>query len=585
MFSLWSADNLYRLTRLLAVLACLAMLLSPTAALAETEREVKYDLKADEADSTAIDVKLSFTMKKGEKAVLKPPGRSPRVAGESPAPKLEYVTQAESSYRIENLPDQETGWLLVAGTAGTVVFSYKARFTKDDCASGVAGESSRSLPAPRAIAQKDLKAFAASDVLMVPQNESGEYVSERFDLRIRTAEGEKALVPWPAAKEAGYRIESARELLDNYIAWGKLTLKTAGGSGWNITAAFTGDYEDVSDRKKAAYASDLARVYGELRSVLGPRPDQEAATVLVAGARRYGLSRPASSSLRDSLMIFHGGGKLEGEAAGAACKGWLDTWNGWSLIAAPGGGAAWIQEGLPWFYSFRLAGRLGLMDANLAYENFSAVYAGYLTDPLASTMSLLEAESEGDSGSLLRTKGACVLASMTVKLQQKVVGGSRNIEWFLGKLALKFDGLKGRRYTLVDVAEIVEDGTGSSWDGFFEYHVRDETPVLASEWSTTDILGSGGIVGGGTRNLETRGSKTNWIYLAIAILVIFAIPFILSPYVKRSIKLDVKMPRILPDWEEDSPAPGGGGASSGPREESAGVSETAPGGCEDDADS
>ncbi|MBU4240548.1 MAG: hypothetical protein KKE43_03510, partial [Actinobacteria bacterium] len=44
---------------------------------------------------------------------------------------------------------------------------------------------------------------------------------------------------------------------------------------------------------------------------------------------------------------------------------------------------------------------------------------------------------------------------------------------------------------------------------------------------------------------------TSWIYLLVAAAVILMIPVIFSAYVKRSINLDVRMPKILPDDDEE----------------------------------
>jgi len=35
------------------------------------------------------------------------------------------------------------------------------------------------------------------------------------------------------------------------------------------------------------------------------------------------------------------------------------------------------------------------------------------------------------------------------------------------------------------------------------------------------------------------------------VLVVFSIPIIFSSYIRRAVKLDVSMPKLLPDWDED----------------------------------
>ncbi|MHB8896559.1 MAG: hypothetical protein ACYC99_15460, partial [Candidatus Geothermincolia bacterium] len=497
------------------------------------------------------DVKLSFTMKTGQKAVVKPSEqtRQPTNAGAPPA--LELIPVSNPPYAVEVLQGPDNGWELTASADGAIDFQYKVRFTAAKGGSApVAGEAPGGVAPPRAIASPDLKAFIASDVLMAPQNPSGDYVSGTYAVDIQTPSGENNVAPWPVADAGGYEVKSTQQLLSNFVAWGKITKVSLQAGGPAITAGFTSDYKDVSGRDRSAYGSDLMKIFGEVKKVFGERPDQAQVTVLITGAGKYGLDHPASESLRDSFVLFHGGSELADDASAAAAKGWINLWNGWSLVAKPSGGASWLQAGLPWFYSFRVAGRLGLMNANAAYQDFSAVYADYLTDPLAVKTSLADAESQSGAQRLLETKGASLLAALTVKLAQKTTGGSKNIEWFLGQLATKFNSFEGKKYSLVDISEILESGTGTSWDRFFDEGVGTSKVLLTSEWSTTDVFGSGGVVGG-SKQVATKGSGKNWIYLAIAILVIFSIPFIFSSYIKRSIKIDVTMPKFLPDLDSD----------------------------------
>src|SRR5450759_5844278 len=73
---------------------------------------------------------------------------------------------------------------------------------------------------------------------------------------------------------------------------------------------------------------------------------------------------------------------------------------------------------------------------------------------------------------------------------------------------------------------------------------------IRDRFSTTDVFGTGGVVGG-PQKLSGKGSGKNWIYLVIAILIIFSIPIIFSAYIRRAVRLDMTMPSILPDFDED----------------------------------
>lgn len=540
-----------------AVLATVALLLlSPLGATAATKAEqVKFTLKSDAADSTAIDVNLSFKMSAGQKAVITPSEQTGQPVPAGAPPTLEPLSQSNPSFVVEPLQGPSGGWIVTAASDGAVQFAYKVKFAPPGKTDGQAvgtSEAPGGARPPRAIADMGLKAFNASDALFVPQNQSGEYLSEEFGVIVQPESGERALAPWRTASDGSFEVGSTEELLQNFLAWGKIDKVTLQTGGPAITAGFTSDYNRMSDSDRSAYGGSLMKIHDEIERVMGVRPDQEQVTVLVAGASKYGLSGPASGSMRDSFMLFHGGGKLSGPAAVAASRGWFDLWNGVSLVAAANGNTAWMQDGLPWFYGLRVASRVGLLDANAAYQEFSGVYADYLTDPDALTVSLSTAQKKGGADALLATRGAALCASMSVKLTKDATSGGKDIEWLLGQLSKQFNHFEGKDYSLADVSEILEKATGTSWDRFFSVGVDGTGVIAASEFSTTDVFGTGGVVGG-PQKLAGKGSGKNWIYLVIAVLIIFSIPIIFSAYIRRAVKLDMTMPKILPDFDEDEP--------------------------------
>jgi hypothetical protein len=531
-------------------LAFLLVLSCASALAAANPEKVKFTLKSDAADSTAIDVNLSFKMSKGEKAVIKPSEQTGQVPAVGPAPTLELLSQANPSFAVEPMLGPVGGWIVTAAAEGAIQFDYKVKFSPPQSTSdaAVTGEAPEGALPPRAIADMNLKAFDASDALLAPQDQSGEYISEEFGVVVQTSAGESTLAPWRTASDGSYEVGSAAELLGNFIAWGKIKKVTLRAGGPSITAGFTSDYDGKSDSVVTAYGDSLLKVRDEIARVMGARPDQGQATVLVAGSGKYGLKQPASISRRDSFLLFHGGGTLTGSAAAAASRGWFDLWNGVSFVASRTGNTAWMQQGLPWFYGFRVASKMGMLDSNAAYQDFCGVYADYLTDPGALTTSLAAAQKQGGSDRLLAAKGAALCASMSVKLAKDA--GGKDMEWLLGQMAQKFDHFQGKDYSLVDLSEILERATGTSWDRFFSGRVDGTSVVAASEFSTTDVFGSGGVVGG-SQKLTGKGSGKNWIYLAIAIIIILAIPIVFSTYIRRSVKLDISMPKIFPGLDED----------------------------------
>jgi len=529
-----------------ALLACVLCLFPASAATSSST--VNFTLSSDKASAASVDVKLTFNMKAGQKALLEPFDQKAQQGAAGAAPDISMPASTDPSFAIQQVAGVSNQWTVTASSDGLAQVSYKVTVATKSGAPAVTPGAPGSASAPRAHASSDLKAFMASDLLLAPQNESGGYLTESYGVKVQAASGETSLAPWKSPSAGSFSVDSTSTLLSNFIAWGKIKTVVKRSAKPAITIGFTSEYDSAKDSTRSAYAGNLIKIYDELVRVMGPRPEQTYATVLVTGSAARGARGPSSESLRDSFLLFHGGSELSGLAAAAAGRGWFELWNRWSLVPRQGGDSAWFQQGMPWFYGYRIAGKLGLSDANTAYAGFSAVYAAYLAGPGATTTSLSAAEAGGEA-SLLATKGAAVCADISVKLATEGTGAAKDIEWLLGQMVKEFNAFKGQKYSLPNISEILEKGTNSSWDAFFHDTVSGTAVILASSFSTTDQFGTGATMGG-AKKLTGQGSGKNWIYLIVAILVIFSIPLIFSTYIRRSIRLDLSMPKILPDDED-----------------------------------
>lgn len=512
---------------------------------------VKFHLKADENDPHVVDVTLSFKLNGGESVVLKPPEQSNVEAGAAGTIDVELPLQQNPEYIIEALEPSGSGWKVTANIATEVSVSYIVRYSRMKSLHS-ALEAPGAPYAPRAIAEEDLKAFRGSDLLICPRRpDDGSLLAEEYAVEIELGESDKALTPWTSQEDSGgsFEVDGSTSLLENLVCWGRIDVRTLRGGKPDIVAGFSNDYGKLTDEQKDRYGSNFVSLYDEMAGKLGARPELTRLTVLFTGAGRFGLNEPASRGFLDSVGVFHGGSKLEEVAAAAAARGLFELWNRWSFVPAPGGDAGWFQQGLPWFYPYRCAGLAGLLDADLAFEEFSRVHAAYLTNPLAPSTSLVEAEHQGGSAGFLASKGAVLCAGIAQRLFDES-RGEKDIDWLLGRITGEFDHFEGKEYELVDISELCEEGTGNSWDRFFEERVRGEELMGASEFSSTGLFGTTSSVTG-SNVLEDKGSGKSWIYLAVAVVIILMIPVIFSAYVKRSIKLDLQMPTILPDDEDD----------------------------------
>lgn len=313
--------------------------------------------------------------------------------------------------------------------------------------------------------------------------------------------------------------------------------------GTVMDTGFAGPWSDDPDDVQKTYAEGLSSLFSEAAIILGERPGLARLSVSVSDTGMVDSAGPVSSTMLDSVALFQKGiKKLEKDGAAAAATGLFELWNRWSMVPAADGGAFWFQAGLPGIYGDRLAVLAGFMEADEAYERFAKVYSSYLADPRSQSLSLVEAWEQGEAEFVSR-KSTILCAAIDRRLRE-LTDGAKDIDWLVGQVASKFDHSKGRDYTLVDIEELLVNSTGKSWARFFSEGLHGTGIIEASDFSSTELFGSTGTAG---RELTEKGSGKGWILLAIAVAVILLIPLIFGPYVRRAVKLDITMPKILDD--------------------------------------
>jgi len=541
-------------TRITLATAMLAVMLAITLSPAVTgaEAKVKYQLKADPSNPSAVDVSITFSSQQGEKVILAPSKDAGAYPYEGSSPAVEIQTPADSPYSVEVPSSPGGGWAVTSTRAGEVTVPYKVSFPYLNTARRDLEAPGGTAP-PRAISLPDLKVFRASDVLLRPlKAEGGKPLATEYEVDVALPSGQKALVPWDAGNNAGsFSVSGQSQLLDNYITWGKLNIVKAKAAKTSVSLGYSSDYSGLSDNERKAYDNAMVALFERLTKTLGNRTGLDNLTVVLCGEKRCGLKAPASGTMLGSVVLCHGGKTLDGEAAVAAASGFFGLWNTYSLVPKAGGNAQWFQAGLPLFYPRRVAAETGLADSNDAYKSFSAVYKSYLTNRSATKVSLADASDQPDERALLAQKGAALCASISLKLQNESKSKNvKDIDTLLGAMAAKYDNLKnGETYTLADMSEMVETATGTSWDRYFEGRVRGTEAVLTSEFSATDLFGN--TTSTGRPLVVGKGSGKSWIYLVIAIVIIMLVPIVFNTYVKRAVSLDLSMPKILPDDDDD----------------------------------
>jgi len=524
-------------------LSCLGVLIVTVPGVAaESVNRVEFRLKPGDAGRGAIDVILRFNLESGSSAFVKPSKGDGRSAPSGCGVKYELSGEPPTGCTVEPLGEGEQGWKVTATAGGPVELLYtvippagKSPLEASETPWGAESGPGVFLP--------DLTVFKGSCALLCPRDAEKEtFLGEEYSLAFDIPGKRSALVPFEKKGES-YVVEEADRILGNLACWGSLSIEGGGSRGTDVTIGYAGKYAGGSDDLKKKYSDGLLDLLDRAAAMLGERTGLDRLTVTVGEADLAAGGAPSFTAMADSIAIFQDGAlELGKEGAPLAAGALFGLWNGWSMVPEPGGDAFWFQYGLAGIYPGRLAVLAGLMKQDTAYEEFSRTYTAYLADPRSRTLTLEEAWLAGDTEFVSR-KATVLCAALDGRLRE-LTEGERDIDWLAGRIAGKFDHFEGRDYTLIDIEEALVEATGKSWARFLDEGLRGTRLIEVSEFSSTKLFGSDTSIG---RELDVKGSGKGWILLVVAVAVILLIPLIFSSYVRRAVRLDVSMPKILDD--------------------------------------
>lgn len=531
---------------LIAAAMLAAFLLARTPAPAAVQNNtVEYSLKARPGADPSVDVRLTFNLGAGSEAELEVPPDGPAAGGGPSGPTFELLSKPVSQYKVEPLPEGGSGWRISATSARKVSIDYRVGLAASEgpqnASSGPGSDDSALI-----VVQAGLTVLRGSDALLVPRSANGRPVSDDFRVTITGMASEDAAAPFEATGgKADYIISGVDPLLGNYYSWGKMATEKYRMGSTSAGIWMAGNLSGLSGDKRKAYCSDFTALCDELQNVAGQRAELPLLTVVVVDSRESGYRSPAGQAQLASVAYTGAGDRLTGVGAETASAAIFDLWNRWSMLPKKGGEAEWFQAGLSGLYGPRGAALAGLIDRDRAYADFADVYSSYVANPLARKTSLLDAQGSGAS-QFVSEKATVLVAAIDKRLRAQT-GNSKDIDWLVGQMAKKYDHFKGHDYTLVDVEEMLEDATGKSWARFFGDGVRSTAIIGASAFSQSELFGPEASAG---RRLTSRGSGKSWLFLLIGLGVILSVPIAFGTYVRRSVNLDLTMPKILPDDDE-----------------------------------
>jgi Peptidase M61 N-terminal domain len=193
----------------------------------------------------------------------------------------------------------------------------------------------------------------------------------------------------------------------------------------------------------------------------------------------------------------------------------------------------WLLQGSSWYLQDLLPYASGLWGANLFWDRFNLSYDTYRTARAASTASLAQAGTLGyeswEAAVILTCGGATACASIDSELRSQQPY-ALDLTTFLGNLAEMAsaeDPLNN-----AETAAALTNLTGLDWTAFFRDYIEGTEEIPASAFSSLNIVepGSSGVA---PETPEEEASPSDWIFIIVAVLVVFLIPFVLEPYTMR----------------------------------------------------
>ncbi len=507
----------------LPLIFLLASLLMPgTGALAAEPQSVNYEVDLTRADEGMLEVTMEVDAGP-QPLVLEMPDTygNGLAAGLSSHVEEERASDASGS----PLPVSRDGSTWSIEHSGGVTFSYTLRLQDYETGTAYLDSLAGSGPPwpyfPRL--DPDLAYLPGYAVFVRPL---GAEYSPSLELKM-PPQWEQAL-PWSE------RPTSMDELLNNAICAGDLSLYEQG----SLLVAAPAGTAAAAEGSLAEFGGKARTLMEEAESLLGGLDLEEGHRLVltllfrgdgVAVGNQYYPSSPFSSSI--VIPAAAGNDPLSDAIIEATARGMSSLLLSEELVVESE--SEWLLQGSAWYLQDLLPYASGLWGANLFWDRFNLSYDTYRTARAASTASLAQAGTLGfeslEAAVILTCGGATACASIDSELRSQQPY-ALDLTTFLGNLAEIAGG--GDSLNNSDILAALTNLTGRDWTAFFRDYIEGTEEISASAFSSLNILepGSSGIA---PETPEEEASTSDGILLAVAILVVFLIPFILEPYTMR----------------------------------------------------
>ncbi len=195
--------------------------------------------------------------------------------------------------------------------------------------------------------------------------------------------------------------------------------------------------------------------------------------------------------------------------------------------------AAWLREGSAWYLQDLLPYEAGIWGSSLFWDRFNLHYDTYRAARAESDLPLAGSAAAAldspQAAALLCCGGAAACAAFDAAL--------RSLQPYAVDLPALLRNLKdiSSATGALDNERIraaLDSLTGRDWSSFFREHVTGAALIPASSFSSLNITGPGKPASE-QQSPEGNTSVSGWVLLAVAIVLVFLIPFLLEPYTMR----------------------------------------------------
>ncbi len=363
-------------------------------------------------------------------------------------------------------------------------------------------------------------------LLLYPQNQLEKSL---FEISFQLPPGWQLSQPWGEGGAPGLTA-----LLNGFFG-GNLSIFSADGEP-RLVVAQGGNSDLVNLNSQKEFTSIMRRVIDEARGAWGGLFAGDTQLLICLATMEAEESRARQSPyprqpLLDSAFLAIGEGEnilsedFLGRAGGELLRVLLGRLN-----YAPE--ALWLREGAIGYYRLLLPFRAGLQGASALWDQINEIYLQYLGANQSARLTLAECgkitPGVEEEARLLGQGGTIALASLDSLVSEQ----GKSVDDLFRALSRRQDEEGGAEITNHTVEEILQELTGVDYSWFFKQHIQGKRDIPASCFSRLKIASE---PQGGKEETSPEPPKShfNLVIFILALLLVFALPFLLEPYALR----------------------------------------------------